>query len=590
MSFRKFLGCVLSVLMLSVTAATTAAAQQTPPTADAPAATATVSATPAASASEVDGGAPRYIRPETPEQRRERLGTQEDPGPDPDPETVWFRFGKKFKIVKFEKRWAKYTETPGFVKPFAPVNFVEELYQENDKWVWVWMEELEDEEPPTPEEIAEAQFRKVDDEQIKFLDSMRDEFSPIDVPKTNVRVSFKRSSTGLPQDGSWRNSLAVADMNGDGKMDIILPPERAGRVIPSIFTGDGKGGWEFWETKWPNRLNYGSVVAADFNKDKIMDLAFGVHLSGVVILLHDGKGNFREVERVSNFPTRRIVARDVDNDGWTDVVALSEGPVMRGKEMMGAGFANLRAWMNRKKGESWEGINISGPKERISGDWLTAGDLNGDRYPDFAGSNLYYNGVHTIYVSQGPNKYAALPGGNDLIPFLSYYWAATAGRFSSNDRDDAIVTYTRSWVGKLNPKVVPPPVLTRVAGLDRITYVGGTPKRVPILRWGGDRAPRIAGLNQGDFDGDGKLDVAFTRTDTRQLVLLLGDGRGGFRQATVEGVELGTQRHYDLTVADVNADKRPDVILMYEAESGSSFSRKNGRVDVFLNQGAVQGE
>jgi hypothetical protein len=29
----------------------------------------------------------------------ERLGTAEDPGPDPDPETVFHRFGKRYSIV-----------------------------------------------------------------------------------------------------------------------------------------------------------------------------------------------------------------------------------------------------------------------------------------------------------------------------------------------------------------------------------------------------------------------------------------------------------------------------------------------------------
>jgi hypothetical protein len=38
-------------------------------------------------------------------------------------------------------------------------------------------------------------------------------------------------------------------------------------------------------------------------------------------------------------------------------------------------------------------------------------------------------------------------------------------------------------------------------------------------------------------------------------------------------------------VADVNGDARPDVILMYEAESATSLSTRNGSVHVFLNRG-----
>lgn len=579
MSLRKYLGSVLSVLVLLGTGGVSA--QETSP---APSATTAASE---AKAKAPEGGMPRYIRPETPEQRRERLGTQEDPGIDPDDETIWWRFGKKYRIHKFEKRWAKYTETPGWVKPFAFANFTEELYQENDQFVWVWIEEIDPETLPTEEELKSDQYRKLDEKQLAFIESIRSEFVALDAAKSDVRIKFENSSAGLPQDGSWRNSLAVADMNGDGHADIILPPERAGRTTPSIFLGDGKGGWKYWSVaKWPSRLNYGSVVAADFNKDKKTDLAFGIHLSGVAVLLGDNAGNFREVERITNYPTRRILARDVDLDGWTDVVAISEGPVMRGKTLTMAGAGNLRAFLNRNKGEEWEGLNIAAPKQRVSGDWLAAGDFNGDRYPDFSGSNVYFNGVETIYVSKGAKEYEALPGGGDLIPFRSYYWATTAGRFSSRDRDDAIVTYTRRWVPRLDPNIVPTPPLQLSVGLDRISFAGGTPKRTPLVRWGGKGATNVTGVNHGDFDGDGNEDIVYSRGDTRKVYILLGDGKGNFREATVEGADLGSQRHYDLTVADVNGDKRPDILLMYEAESGTSFSRKNGKVDVFLNRGS----
>jgi hypothetical protein len=91
-----------------------------------------------------EGGMPRYVRPETPEQRLERLAVPEDPGINPDPDRVWGRFGRLFKIYRFDKKWAVYPpDRPGFVRPIGNVNFVEEIYQENDKYVWVWIEEID---------------------------------------------------------------------------------------------------------------------------------------------------------------------------------------------------------------------------------------------------------------------------------------------------------------------------------------------------------------------------------------------------------------------------------------------------------------
>jgi hypothetical protein len=581
MSLRKFVSCVLSAVLL--------AASPVPFAAHAQAKAASTKSAVTAKQEVPDGGMPRYIKPETPEERQLRLSTQVDPGINPDQDEIFHRFGKRYIIVRHDKRWVRPTERPGFVKAPA-INSIEEVYQENDKYVWTWVEVIDPIEPPTEEEVRSAQYTVLGPEQIDFLESIRGEFTPLEPQKSETKLKFEKSSTGLPVDGSWRNSLAVADINGDGHVDIVLPPERAGRVTPSVFVGDGKGGWKYWKTTWPKRLNYGSVVAADFNKDKKMDLAFGIHLSGVAMYINEGDGKFREVERLTDFPTRRILARDVDADGWTDIVAISEGPILRGMSPSPSSYGNLRTYLNKQKGEKWEGTNIAAPGQRISGDWLAAGNFNGDRYPDFVGSSAYMNAVETIYLSQGPNKYQVVPGGNDAIPFRSVYYATTTGRFSAKDRDDAIVTSARRWVGNLDPKIVPSPPLPYVITVDRISFAGGQPKRTPIARWGGRDAVAVQGMNSGDFDGDGNTDLIYSRPDQRRFVILLGDGKGGFREATIDGLELGSQRHYDLTVADVNADKRPDVILMYEAESGTSFSRKNGKVEVFLNRGMVKNQ
>jgi hypothetical protein len=68
-------------------------------------------------------------------------------------------------------------------------------------------------------------------------------------------------------------------------------------------------------------------------------------------------------------------------------------------------------------------------------------------------------------------------------------------------------------------------------------------------------------------------------------VILLGDGLGHFKRANVEGISMPGLLNYDVKVADVNNDKRPDVILMYESDETTAFSPKNGKVQVFLNRG-----
>lgn len=537
---------------------------------------------PATQAAEPAGGEPRYVKPETPEQRMERLGTAEDPGPDPDPAKTFYRFGKQYSIVKAERRFAKYLPEVGRVRPFAQANFSYEIYQENDKYVWVWQEILDMEALLEQARVDDNPWSKEDTE---YFRNLRADFEPLEAQTAPVRIRFEDSSTGLPSSGSWRNGAAVADMNEDGFADLVLPPQRGPGSAPQIFLGDGKGGWARWKIQWPRTFSYGTVVAADFNKDKHRDLAFSIHLTGVALFLGDGKGKFTEVSKGldRHFPTRRMIAADVDADGWTDIVAISEGPVGRGRDLQPGTHGNLRAYLNRGKGQEWQGVNIAEPKESIGGDYLSAGTFNGDRYPDFIGASVYFNSAFTIYNSKGAAEYDPLLDGF-VVPGRSYFQATTTGRFLRGAKtDDAVVSYVRYWPSNLAPELVAKPPLEVISGVDRISFADGVAKRTPILRWKGGRPVR--GMASGDFDGDGQLDVAYAVAESTNLTILLGDGKGGFKRAEVVGIELPPQRTYDLIVTDLNRDKRPDVLVMFEARQATATSPKNGSVRVYLNQG-----
>jgi len=465
---------------------------------------------------------PHYIKPETPQQRKDRLGTQDDPGPDPDPKTVYYRYNKPVRIVRFDRKMAGYDVEEGWVRPMALVNVAKEIYQENNQYVWVWIPEPEPQAPVTPEAAA---IREKSPAEIDYFNQLRSEFQPLDVPQGTKSVTFVESSEGLPTAGSWRNSLAVADMNGDGFPDIIAPTERgAGGNLPAIFLGDGKGHWKYWETvSWPGGLQYGGVVAADFNKDGHMDLAFAVHLFGVRVFLGDGTGHFTDASDglPSDFPTRRIVAADVNGDGYPDIVAINEGPSTQkpGSEPYG----KIRVYYNNKKGTKWTGANVAQPGTPVAGDWLAVGNFNGDKIPDFIGASVYFNGVQNLYLSDGPNRWKGT-GAGTLIKGLAYHFAVAAGKFSSKKLDDAIVSYARTWPGDLDTRLVPDPPLKNVVGIDRLSFAGKTPQRTPLARWSSNGG--IWAMTVGDIDGDGNNDIIY-RGPGNVPQLLLGDGARG---------------------------------------------------------------
>jgi hypothetical protein len=530
----------------------------------------------------MDGGTPHYIKPETPEERKIRLGTTEDPGLDPDPKKIYHRFGRDYHIDKDSRQYEAYDRVPeGWVRPNVLVNVGFELYQRNDKYLWYWV----------PEDLrgdsAARDAAKLTQAQRKFLESFRPEFSVLDAPDSSKTLRFEESSEGLPTAGSWRNSLAVADMNGDGFVDLVAPPQRgANNGLPVIFLGDGKGHWRLWTgLHYPESIDYGSVVAADFNKDGKMDLAFAVHLSGVHAWLGDGKGTFVAANKglpLTTFPTRKVVAADLDHDGAVDLLAVSEGATRGG--VVGGG--RVRAFFNRKKGTEWEELAAVGAEATFAGDSLVVGNFNGDRYPDFAGGNVFFQSADLMWLSDGPKKWKLAKTDGVLVPTLTSYAAATVGHFISKKLDDVVFTYGRAWPESTS-KEFPPPDMKAVGGLDLLTFANGELKRKPIVRFA-NPTRGIVGIGTGDFDGDGNDDIAYLGwTPKREFVILLGDGKGNFTRAHLDGLTAEPQTNYDLAIADVNGDGRPDLIVMYESDKQGSFGVQNGSIHVFLNRGVT---
>ena len=204
--------------------------------------------------------------------------------------------------------------------------------------------------------------------------------------------------------------VLVADLNLDGKPDVLVQFSSGGAGF-GVMLGNGDGTFQ------PAAITtgYSSLAVADLNGDGIADLLLGSS-KAVNVLLGNGDGTF---VFSGSFPLSEYevdaVAADLDGDGKLDIVTLTENPVPK-KTVM---YVSVL----KGNGDGTFQPQVRYPKLATFASHLAIADLNADGAPDVV--------VAGIQWGSGDGQLEVLLGkGNGKLGKAVSYESGGAGSFS----------------------------------------------------------------------------------------------------------------------------------------------------------------
>ena len=364
----------------------------------------------------------------------------------------------------------------------------------------------------------------------------------------------------------YPGSVALADLNGDGNLDLVFSNATGPRVV-DIALGNGDGTFGPL-AEFP--VNGDSLAVGDVNGDGIPDIV----TDGISILFGDGKGGISNRKdfkggQAYDFGSM-VMLTDFDGDGEVDIVIGTGNP----KFFVGNGLTVVFG----KGGGNFE----TAPVTNINGDCppycgavsMAASDLNLDGIPDL------------IYVHQSDSRYpgalTVLQGKGDgtFFPVFQHDFQYDQ---SNPDQITATSVVSADFDNDGKPDVAV--AIGHVPGSSEVhVFIGGgdgTLRPTSILRV---PAQYIQSISAADFNSDGNIDiVVLTRTgDPTRLAenaiwVYMGKGDGTFSSPFSNAAG---SRPNSLAIGDFNNDGKLDLAI-----ANSAVTLQTANVALLLGKG-----
>jgi hypothetical protein len=321
--------------------------------------------------------------------------------------------------------------------------------------------------------------------------------------------------------GSQPFSLAVGDFNGDGHLDLAVT--NAGNNTVSVLLGNGDGTFQAAVSYNVGPEPY-SLAVGDFNGDGHPDLAVtNVGDNSVSVLLGAGDGTFSAGGTYSvGAAPQSLAVGDFNGDGRLDL-AVTNGGSTTVSVLLGNGDGTFQGPVSYGAGLQPLGVAV--------------GDFNGDGHLDLAVANSGDNTM-SVLLGNGDGTFQAPVNFNaGAVPY-----SVVVGDFNGDGKSDLAVA--NSGAGDPGGGGV-----SVLLGNGDGTFP--TPKNSVV----GNQPISVA---VGDFNNDGKPDLAVANSNDNTVSVLVGNGDGTFQRAA--NYAVGSTPYW-VAVGDFNGDGKPDLAV-----------------------------
>ena len=326
-------------------------------------------------------------------------------------------------------------------------------------------------------------------------------------------------------------NVSIGDVDGDGRLDIVLVKGRHWPLVDRVLLGDGAGhfkpGYDLGTAS--DRSYSGRLV--DLDGDGDLDVVISNDAPDPkLVYLNDGKGHFHVGSSFGKpaWPTRNATVADINGDGLPDIVAANRGD---------STDANYIC-PNRGNGR-FDGECIAFSREPAT--TITAADFNRDGLIDLAvphrdggQSRVYLAGPKGTFdrartIPFGPPnatirmaEAADLDGDGllDLVAIdenvgMAIYFGQRDGSLSAAVRvADAKPAPYALAVADVNRDGKPDIVVGNIEAPSAVYFNDGTGRQFHTIRFG-DGKGTVYGFAIADLDRDGVMDIAAARSGCR---------------------------------------------------------------------------